>query len=206
MLYRLIKFIRCWLYQNHHKPTALLCDDPYKPRVNELTENVDNYVLNSNLNENKLELQKLQNMNQKKGEGSDSVLVGKCESEKRASIKHIQEVKFQVKGTRDYLKQCQELLQEESEDLEFERNVKLQERGLGSPIRTNYRDYITQGGGVAGLVGGAGMSVFLRGQIIYLTNGHVKDILLTFLFAIILGGISSLVKVHDVIELCKACM
>ena len=195
MPHGLIKFIRCSLYQNYHKPTALLCDDPYKPRVNELTENVDNYVLNSNLNENKLELQKLQNMNQKKGEGSDSVLVGKCESEKRASIKHIQEVKFQVKGTRDYLKQCQELLQEESEDVEFERNVKLQECGLEKPVRTNYRNYITQGCGVTGLVGGAGMSVFLVGQVIYLTNGQVHDILLMLLLIIILGGISSLVKV-----------
>ena len=177
-----MKFIRSWLYQNHHiqTHTALLCDDPYKLRMNELTEKVDNCVLNSNLNDNKLELQKLQNMNQKKGEESDSMV--KCESEKTSLIKHIQEVKFQVKGTRDHLKQCQESLQEESEDLEFERNVKLQECGLGKPLRTNYRDYITKGSGVAGLVGGAGMSVFFVGHMIYLSDGYVQDILLTLFF------------------------
>ena len=158
--------------------------------MKELTEKVDNYVLDLNLNEIKQELQKLQNMNQKKGEGSEPAnFVEKCESKKTDLIKHIQEVKFQLKGSRDHLKQCQESLQEESEDLEFEKNVKLQEHGLGKPSRTCYKDYITNGGGVAGLVGGAGMLVFCVGHMIYISNGHVQDIFLALCFATVLGGI-----------------
>ena len=159
-----------------------------------MTEKVDNYVLNSNLNEMK---QEIQHMNNEKGEEIEQTnSIEKCESEKTDMTKHIQEVKFQLKGTKDHLKQCQELLQRESEDLEFERNVKLQEHGLGKPLRTCYKDYITKVGSVAGLVGGVGILVFLVGYMIYVSD--VQDILLTFLFAIFLGGISLLVKVHIV--------
>ena len=72
-------------------------------------------------------------------------------------MKPNKEVKVQLQATRDHLTECQELLQNEITDLEFERNVKLHEHGLGKTQRacTHYMEYTILDRIVVGLAIGA---------------------------------------------------
>ena len=131
-------------------------------KINECVMSEQKTTMNSNLIEKTQELQKLQEMTQKKGEKNElGFNVEKYESEKMALIEHIQEVEFQLKDIRDTVKEYQKLLQDQIIELEFEKNVKLQEHGLGKPLKAHYKEYnITRAGMVACLIGGTAVLVF----------------------------------------------
>lgn len=103
--------------------------------------------------------------------------------EKQALLK---KTEFQLKDIRDHLKNCQNLFQEESIDLEFERNVKLHELGLGKPQRARYKDTITLGGIVAGLVGG--IVVLTLAVFMAMNDFRMSEVFLVLLVAVGGGG------------------
>ena len=159
-------------------------------------------TLNSNLYEKGQELRKLQKIKGKKREFDSAkqvdVSVEKCVGEKKALTEHIQSVEFQLKGIRDHLKKCQELLQDEIIDLEFERNVKLQERGLGKPPRVhNNENNIKIGVTIAGLVGAAMIAV---GIGLTMNDMESKELLLLIVLALDGGG-NNKFYVYSVCEL-----
>ena len=131
----------------------------------------------------KEELQRLRQKGEKKELGSVEQVEISMKNDKQALIKHTEN---QLKDIRDHLKKCQELLQEESTDLQFERNVKLHEHGLGKPQRAHYKESITRGGVLAGLVGGTAVLAF----VILMAGGNfeLREVLLVLLLALVGGG------------------